>query len=105
VHTTRLRDLYYHQYMNGHPPPPSGAPQLTLAKVDNPRTRVQLLQGYLDHKKQEPTVGLYLWAYGGPRGVVVFYERGTPVSPTLHPKPETGHRTPYTTCTRTMYSC
>ena len=27
----------------------------------------------------DPTVGLYLGSYGGPRGVGVFHERGTPV--------------------------
>jgi len=38
-----------------------------------------LLQGYLAHKKQDPTVGLCLGPYGSPRGWTVSYERGTPL--------------------------
>ena len=41
------------------------------------------LQGYLAHKKQappqDPTVGLCLGPFDGPRGVGVSYELGTPV--------------------------
>ena len=41
------------------------------------------IQGYLAHKKQrppwDPTVGLCLGPYGGPRWGAVSYERGTPV--------------------------
>ena len=32
---------------------------------------------------QDPTVELYLGSYGGPRGVGVSYERGTPVVPRI----------------------
>ena len=32
-----------------------------------------ITQGY-------PTVGLYLWSYGSPKGGAVSYERGTPVT-------------------------
>ena len=41
------------------------------------------VQGYLaqENKKPsyDPTAGLYLGSYGGPRGVGVSYERGSPV--------------------------
>ena len=37
------------------------------------------LQGYLAHKKRQPHGTLRLWPYGGPRGLAVSYERGTPV--------------------------
>ena len=43
--------------------------------------RGQGLQGYVAHKKniptQDPTVGLCLGSYGGPRGVSFFYRRST----------------------------
>ena len=41
------------------------------------------VQGYLDHKNslpQDPTAGLRLGPYGGPRGVGVSDERGTPAN-------------------------
>ena len=49
----------------------------------------QVLQGYLARKKphpprtllQDPTVGLCVGPYGGPRGGGGSYERGTPVAP------------------------
>jgi len=37
------------------------------------------LQGYLVHKKAPPPSTLCLGSYGGPRGLGVSYERGTPV--------------------------
>jgi len=41
------------------------------------------VQGYLAHKKpqppKDPTVGLCIGPYGGPREFAVSYERGTPV--------------------------
>ena len=43
------------------------------------------LQGYLAHKKHLPRRTLQplcLGTYGGPRGMRVFYERGTPVART-----------------------
>ena len=51
-------------------------------RVEGSGFRVESLQGYLAHKKthpKDPTAGLCLGAYGGPRGVAVSYERGTPV--------------------------
>jgi hypothetical protein len=43
----------------------------------------------LEREEVPPTedhrVGLYLGSYGGPRGVAVSYERGTPVRPYLVP--------------------
>jgi len=38
------------------------------------------VQGYLAHKKQDPTVGPCLGSYGGARGGAVSYERGNPVA-------------------------
>ena len=38
------------------------------------------MQGYLAHKKQDPTVALCVGTYGGPMGVGVSYERGTPLA-------------------------
>ena len=50
-------------------------------------SRLELpIQGYLAHKNPtpsyDPTVALCLGTYGGPMGVGVSYERGTPVRKT-----------------------
>jgi len=49
------------------------------------------VHGYLAHKKtpppQDPTVGLCLGPYGGPRGWAFSYERGTPVGASKQQEP------------------
>jgi len=59
----------------------SPGPPNWCARIDHDRASVH---GYLAHQKQcppqDPAVGLCLGTYGGPGGVVVAYEQGSPVA-------------------------
>jgi len=61
----------------------SGLARETRAASGEGARPLSSLQGYLAHKKlrppQDPTVGLCLGRYGGPRAGALSYERGNPV--------------------------